>query len=74
MYILHWGTQALYTQQILLGVLDITNFTIRPREHYQSVRYVKLCHAVGVVAVGKLDKVYQSLRVHLFLRHVLTIV
>jgi hypothetical protein len=26
--------------------------------HYQSVRYVKLCHALGVVAVGKLDKVY----------------
>jgi hypothetical protein len=42
--------------------------------HYQSVRYVKLCHAVGVVEVGKLDKVYQSRRVHLFLRNVLTFV
>jgi hypothetical protein len=44
------------------------------RVHYQSVRYIKLCHAVGVVAVGKLDKVYQILRVHLCLRNVLTIV
>jgi hypothetical protein len=43
-------------------------------QHYQSVRYDKLCHAVSVVAVGKLDKVYQSLRVHLFLRIVLSIV
>jgi hypothetical protein len=51
-----------------------TTFVERNETHYQSVRYVKLCHAVGVVAVGKLDKVYQSLRVHLFLRNVLTIV
>jgi hypothetical protein len=44
------------------------------QDHYQSVRYVKLCHAVGVVAVGKLDKLYQSLRVHLCLRIDLSIV
>jgi hypothetical protein len=32
MYLLYWETHANYTQQILLDVIDIRNFTIRARE------------------------------------------